>query len=103
MLEDVANEYRIPHYGDLTNNIHFEVIKPCLIQNKYVAYQLKGEDSLETFEGMRRYNEFYMLRNSLCARWPGLFIPGIPPKKAVGNKDVKFIIERRYFLERFIK
>ncbi len=27
----------------------------------------------------------------------------MPPKKAVGNKDVKFIIERRYFLERFLK
>jgi hypothetical protein len=27
----------------------------------------------------------------------------MPPKKAVGNKDVNFIIERRYFLERFLK
>jgi len=28
-------------------------------------------------------------------------VPGIPPKKAVGNKDIEFVIERRYFLERF--
>ena len=28
-------------------------------------------------------------------------MPGIPPKKAVGNKDIEFVIERRYFLERF--
>lgn len=33
--------------------------------------------------------------------YPGLFVPGIPPKKAVGNKDIEFVIERRYFLERF--
>jgi hypothetical protein len=39
----------------------------------------------------------------MSARWPGIFIPCIPPKKAVGNKDVKFIVERRYFLERFLK
>lgn len=25
----------------------------------------------------------------------------VPPKKAVGNKDIEFILERRFFLERF--
>jgi hypothetical protein len=25
----------------------------------------------------------------------------VPPKKAIGNKDIEFIVERRYFLERF--
>lgn len=30
-------------------------------------------------------------------------MPAIPPKKAVGNKDIKFILERRYYLERFLK
>jgi hypothetical protein len=30
-------------------------------------------------------------------------VPPLPPKKAVGNKDIKFIIERRYYLERFFK
>ena len=33
--------------------------------------------------------------------WPGLYVPFVPGKKIIGNKDVKFIIERRYFLERF--
>jgi len=27
----------------------------------------------------------------------------LPPKKAIGNKDVKFINERRFYLERFLK
>ncbi len=58
---------------------------------------------MDSFEGMRRYNEFFTLRTILCQRWPGLFVPSIPPKKAVGNKDVFFIVERRYFLERFLK
>jgi hypothetical protein len=103
MIEEAAQVYRIPHYGDMSNHSHFEVIKPCLVGNKYVAYQVKGEDNLDAFEATRRYNEFYMLRQTICARWPGLFVPCIPPKKAVGNKDVKFIVERRYFLERFLK
>ena len=30
-------------------------------------------------------------------------IPQIPPKKTIGNKDVKFINERRFYLERFLK
>ena len=36
-------------------------------------------------------------------RWPGIPIPQLPPKKAIGNKDVKFINERRFYLERFLK
>jgi hypothetical protein len=27
----------------------------------------------------------------------------LPPKKAIGNKDIKFINERRYYLERYLK
>ena len=30
-------------------------------------------------------------------------VPQIPPKKNIGNKDVKFITERRFYLERFMK
>lgn len=29
-------------------------------------------------------------------------MPNIPPKKAVGNKDIEFVLERMYFLERFM-
>lgn len=53
------------------------------------------------FQGNRRYNEFYQLRELLRQSWPGIYIPNIPSKKFVGNKDVKFILERRFFLERF--
>lgn len=53
------------------------------------------------FQGNRRYNEFYQLREVLRAAWPGLYLPMIPKKKLMGNKDAHFIIDRRYFLERF--
>jgi sorting nexin-1/2 len=41
------------------------------------------------------------LKNALSSNWPGIYIPSVPPKKAIGNKDIEFIVERRYFLERF--
>ena len=48
-----------------------------------------------------RYNEFHLLRQVIRANWPGIYIPSLPAKKVIGNKDVRFIIERRYFIERF--
>lgn len=34
-------------------------------------------------------------------RWPGVFFSSIPPKKSFNNKDVKFLNERRFYLEKF--
>ena len=66
-------------------------------------YSCKGVDKTGNWEGIRRYNEFHKLHEKLEARWPGIPIPCLPPKKAIGNKDVKFINERRFYLERFLK
>lgn len=62
MVAEAANQYKIPHYGELSNQSHFEVIKPVLVDNKFVAYLVKGEDTIDVFETMRRYNEFFLLR-----------------------------------------
>jgi hypothetical protein len=58
---------------------------------------------LGVWEGERRYNEFYKLYEKLEQRWPGIPIPCLPPKKAIGNKEIRFINERRFYLERFLK
>jgi hypothetical protein len=55
------------------------------------------------WEGSRRFNEFFKLHEKLVIGWPGIPIPLLPPKKAIGNKDVQFINERRFYLERFLK
>lgn len=68
-----------------------------------MAYLIVGRDRFGTFEGKRRYNEFYLIRNALTVNWPGIYIPSVPEKKAIGNKDIAFILERRYYLERFLK
>jgi len=32
---------------------------------------------------LRRYSDFDRIRSLLVARWPGVYIPPLPPKKAV--------------------
>ena len=74
-------------------------------QNKsgHIVYKCKGSDAQGMWEGDRRYNEFHKLHEKLDQRWPGIPLPMLPPKKAIGNKDIKFINERRFYLERFLK
>ena len=69
----------------------------------HIVYTCKGSDSEGVWEGERRFNEFFRLAEKIEQRWPGIPIPQLPPKKAIGNKDIKFINERRYYLERFLK
>lgn len=79
----------------------FSVSDP--VNTGHVTYTVKGKDEDGDFEGSRRYNDFFHLRNSLVNRWPGTFVPAIPSKKAVGNKDDKYIEHRRYFLQRYLR
>jgi len=37
---------------------------------------------------MKRYSDFFALRTKLLERWPGLYIPGIPPKKTIVNEII---------------
>ena len=66
---------------------------------KYVVYSLKGSAIKE--DVVRRFSDFFSLRKKLVERWPGIFIPAIPPKKAVGNTDSKIIDKRIRLLNRF--
>ena len=52
---------------------------------------------------MRRYNHFFLLYEILQQRWPAINLPRLPPKKAIGRYETKFLQERRYFLERFLR
>jgi len=48
---------------------------------KHVIYTVEGKDSTGKFEAVRRYKEFNILRKVLVYRWPGCFVPYIPPKR----------------------
>ena len=110
LFEEMKN-WRIPHYGcgdeqDLTKSEkgqYFTVRNPTLVNGSYVAYKIVGRDRFGTFEGRRRFNEFFLIRQALVQHWPGIYVPAVPAKKAIGNKELAFIMERRYYLERFLK
>ena len=82
--------------------LEFKVINPQT-KSSHISYTCKGTDSQGSWEGERRYSEFFKMHEKLEARWPGIPIPQLPPKKAIGNKEVKFINERRFYLERWLK
>ena len=69
----------------------------------HIVYDCTGVDLQGGWECKRRYNEFHALHEALLRRWPGIVIPLVPPKKAVGNKGAAFVQERRFYLERFLR
>jgi hypothetical protein len=68
-----------------------------------IKYTVTGTDSEGRFEIQRRYNEFLALNNALNERWPGCYVPAIPEKQIIGDKEEGFVEERRQLLERFIR
>ena len=71
--------------------------------NGHIVYNVRGKDQQGEWECKRRYNEFFLLQECLAKRWPSIVLPLVPPKKAVGNKDLIFLQERRFYLERFLR
>ena len=65
----------------------------------YISYTLNGTDITEQMS--RRYSDFYALYEKLLTRWPGIYIPRIPPKKIAKNTSRKTIKRRMRLLNRF--
>lgn len=87
---------------DEGNEKEFSCTNPQM-QGGHIVYQCRGIDKIGVWEGVRRYNEFYKLNEKLKQKWPGIPLPQLPSKKSIGNKEVKFINERRFYLERYLK
>lgn len=68
-------------------------------EGDYTVYTLSG--SLLDKEINRRYNDFFTFREVLSKRWPGIYIPGIPPKKLFGKNDRTTIHLRNRTLNKF--
>ena len=65
----------------------------------FVSYTLGGNQVNE--EISRRFSDFYTLREKLIERWPGVYVPNIPPKKTIGNTGLKIIDKRIRLLNKF--
>ena len=70
------------------------VSDPLLVEGikSYVQYKVTGDLVKEPI--YRRFSDFYSLREKLVERWPGLYIPNLPPKLTMGNLEKK-VIEMR--------
>ena len=67
----------------------------------FTSYTLQGSKLPEPLS--RRYRDFDALRKKLLERWPGVFVPNIPHKKTVGNKDKEIVGMRVQMINRFLK
>jgi hypothetical protein len=65
----------------------------------FIAYTMQGTDISEKL--LRRYSDFFALYEKLLQRWPGIYIPRVPPKKITGNLDPNMIKSRMRLLNRF--
>ena len=65
----------------------------------YISYTLNGTDITEQMS--RRYSDFRALYEKLVQRWPGVYVPRIPPKKITKNTSRKMIKRRMRLLNRF--
>lgn len=66
----------------------------------YITYTLGGKQVADS-DLQRRYSDFVALRDKMLERWPGIFIPALPPKKTIGNTDPKNIESRMRLLNEF--
>ena len=69
------------------------------VVGSYISYTMEGTDITEPLT--RRYSDFYSLYEKLLQRWPGVYIPRIPPKKIKGNLDPSIIKMRMRLLNKF--
>ena len=67
----------------------------------FTSYTLQGSKIPEPVS--RRYRDFDALRNKFLERWPGVFIPNIPHKKAIGSTDKEIVDLRIEMINRFLK
>ena len=60
----------------------------------FISYTLNGTDITEKMS--RRYSDFFALYEKLVQRWPGVYIPKIPPKimtKTTSKKTIKISLK----------
>ena len=94
--------FELPEY---TFSDSFRVGKPQLIQS-HVVYECYGQLSARKggeFSIVRRYSDFYALKQALSLAWPGFYVPPIPAKQTFGNTEKEFILERKEELDKFIQ
>ncbi|AWP17389.1 putative sorting nexin-29 [Scophthalmus maximus] len=71
--------------------------------NAYHVYQVYIRILDNEWNVYRRYTEFRELHSHLRTQFPQVEAFNFPPKKAIGNKDAKFVEERRKQLQGYLR
>ncbi|XP_039630804.1 sorting nexin-29 isoform X2 [Polypterus senegalus] len=71
--------------------------------NAFHVYQVYIRILDNEWNVYRRYADFHSLHHKLRSRFPQVNAFHFPPKKAIGNKDAKFVEERRKQLQSYMR
>ncbi|XP_075422247.1 sorting nexin-29 isoform X3 [Ascaphus truei] len=71
--------------------------------NAFHVYQVYVRIKDDEWNIYRRYTEFRSLHHKLQSKYPRVRTFNFPPKKAIGNKDAKFVEERRKQLQSYLR
>ncbi|KAJ8246036.1 hypothetical protein GJAV_G00262960 [Gymnothorax javanicus] len=71
--------------------------------NAYHVYQVYIRILDNEWNVYRRYTDFRALHSHLRSQYPQVDTFNFPPKKAIGNKDAKFVEERRKQLQCYLR
>uniref|UniRef100_A0A8C4T259 Sorting nexin 29 n=1 Tax=Erpetoichthys calabaricus TaxID=27687 RepID=A0A8C4T259_ERPCA len=71
--------------------------------NAFHVYQVYIRILDNEWNVYRRYADFHSLHHKLRSRFPQVAAFHFPPKKAIGNKDAKFVEERRKQLQSYMR
>ncbi|XP_029417863.1 sorting nexin-29 isoform X2 [Nannospalax galili] len=71
--------------------------------NAFHVYQVYIRIKDDEWNVYRRYTEFRGLHHKLQNKFPQVRAYNFPPKKAIGNKDAKFVEERRKQLQSYLR
>lgn len=72
--------------GDMGNRHIAYTIKVAFFFKRKLFRDDQGSDMEGNFEVKRRYSDFDKIRALLVLRWPGCYIPPLPPKKTIVSK-----------------
>jgi hypothetical protein len=92
--------------GGLIKHTEYKIIAPGVAAAEHVWRRYNVSPLRDIIEAIHPSvsagQDFIWLRTSLEKTFPGLFIPPLPPKKALGNKGDSFVAERKEDLSRFL-
>ncbi|XP_014245340.1 sorting nexin-29-like isoform X2 [Cimex lectularius] len=67
------------------------------------VYQIHLRIGQDEWNVYRRYSQFYTLHTTTKKQYPIISAFQFPPKKTLGNKDAKFVEERRLKLQQYLR